>query len=992
MGFLGFFTKKTTGSTTSKTYAGKGPLSPAQKRKQEEKSLPMTAKAIDVEQQAAQVAQEEKETPRLTRGPLRPPPTDKPTLAVDTLPQGERTTAFAGGFSTSQGITKPLTPGAPKLIKVTSPDGTRTFWQLTSSKQFIQVDLKGNPILPQHITGELKEQMEKLAQLEGRRQFEQAQRIGLVPQDATYVETGEGWGSIPKGAIKEQIAAITERGKASVELAKQKAQQAAVQEALKNYTSAGGTDIALYLRDHPNNESTLLAAGFSNEQINKAKDYNNQPFVKESELEGWWGKVKTQGGGNLNVVEFQRFLKEHPALAKEGLTIFTGSQKDKAYKKPDISLDQFVAEFMAARNIEPIGVSSIPATREQYEAREMALHQYAMVYGESAMTKSMGQTGLTFLFAPARALYPEVEFKDIRPLEWGIGAAQIALLTAPFATGPLRGTAIAGKLKPGTIKGVKVKIPTIKGIPAEQAPGLLTQADIAKVVIRGGVGGVFTYATVKNWDNMTPGDRMIAVIIDSIIIGSAAQPIASQYWKGRFKSLTGKVIDTSAKGKMPRAAQVNVELGEALRDLAKAIETRNQVLLLNAAERLKLIGTRNPKLLGSPELIRKAQLLLDNPKQYLLLPGGRLKPQSAKIINDGLNANKRFIDIAEKTLRRVKDPTRQKAIEQALQEARRQVKVATKFRPIIEKWPVWPKGKYLPQVVRVTTKALVPKEMRPKPRPKLKLKPKPKESVFPGIKYKVKVTTATGREVAIPIQAFGTMTMAQIARRYRVAEEEIVWAVATSPQAQSALQNLLQIQLRTQQKEQPKPFPVTKPQTLPQPKEEIKTETETETELKDIPIEPNKPVTGLEEQFEKRTIIRSGEVEVKDVKGLPKNPGIVSWKQGIFWVSVLPPYRKGKKSDIIYTRKPPPLARRHHGDPEDTVYTWKGKPPEVLTIDMGAFNASVTKGKSITFTRDKTTPRVVEGSPSIQSSINRRAKRYPKRKPPPSPEELLYRH
>ena len=128
---------------------------------------------------------------------------------------------------------------------------------------------------------------------------------------------------------------------------------------------------------------------------------------------------------------------------------------------------------------------------------------------------------------------------------------------------------------------------------------------------------------------------------------------------------------------------------------------------------------------------------------------------------------------------------------------------------------------------------------------------------------------------------------------------------------------------------------------------------------------------------------------VKDVKGLPRRPGIVSWKQGVVWISVLPPYRKGAKVDILYSSKPPPLAKIRRGKPGETIYTWKGDPPEVLTIRMGVFEPTVTKGKSIAFARTSKAKATLE-SPTLERISGIRKTRYKRNQPPP-PEELLYR-
>ena len=85
-------------------------------------------------------------------------------------------------------------------------------------------------------------------------------------------------------------------------------------------------------------------------------------------------------GANLNVYEFVSFLKEHPEMAKEGREAFLAKPPQKL-QVPDISLEQFTAEFMAARGIQPIGATGIATTKKQVDARELATVQYGKVYG-----------------------------------------------------------------------------------------------------------------------------------------------------------------------------------------------------------------------------------------------------------------------------------------------------------------------------------------------------------------------------------------------------------------------------------------------------------------------------------------------------------------------------------------------------------------------------------------------------------------------------------
>lgn len=110
------------------------------------------------------------------------------------------------------------------------------------------------------------------------------------------------------------------------------------------------------------------------------------------------------------------------------------------------------------------------------------------------------------------------------------------------------------------------------------------------------------------------------------------------------------------------------------------------------------------------------------------------------------------------------------------------------------------------------------------------------------------------------------------------------------------------------------------------------------------------------------------------------------------WVSVLPPYRKGEKAVVLYSKEPPPLAKRRKRTPPETVYTWKGEPPEELTMEMGAFDATVTKGKKIAFARARSRAKAITETPEVITKIAkaRKAQYTPKKVRFPEPERLLY--
>jgi len=89
--------------------------------------------------------------------------------------------------------------------------------------------------------------------------------------------------------------------------------------------------------------------------------------------------------------------------------------------------------------------------------------------------------------------------------------------------------------------------------------------------------------------------------------------------------------------------------------------------------------------------------------------------------------------------------------------------------------------------------------------------------------------------------------------------------------------------------------------------------------------------------------------------GKTKLPGdsLVSWRQGIYYVTVVEPYRTtGNKPDVIYSRQRPPWARVVKGrrSPQKTLKSI-GKVPVDIKLPMGATTARVKHGKVLKFHR-----------------------------------------
>lgn len=81
---------------------------------------------------------------------------------------------------------------------------------------------------------------------------------------------------------------------------------------------------------------------------------------------------------------------------------------------------------------------------------------------------------------------------------------------------------------------------------------------------------------------------------------------------------------------------------------------------------------------------------------------------------------------------------------------------------------------------------------------------------------------------------------------------------------------------------------------------------------------------------------------------------MATWKQGMYWVSIYPPFRtKGTKPDVVYSRHKPAHAQvvaKGKGSPGKTLYTF-GKLPPKIKLPMGVVTARVKHGKKLTFSR-----------------------------------------
>lgn len=102
--------------------------------------------------------------------------------------------------------------------------------------------------------------------------------------------------------------------------------------------------------------------------------------------------------------------------------------------------------------------------------------------------KRMAVVGLsTFVFMPSRMLLPEVKAADIQLIEYGIGAAQLATWAMPFMP-----------------KGI---LPLVSA----------------------GASGMFGFTTAQNWGRLSPGEKVLSVVVTALVAAPAIGSIAKGF-------------------------------------------------------------------------------------------------------------------------------------------------------------------------------------------------------------------------------------------------------------------------------------------------------------------------------------------------------------------------------------------------------------------------------------------------------------------------------
>jgi len=110
------------------------------------------------------------------------------------------------------------------------------------------------------------------------------------------------------------------------------------------------------------------------------------------------------------------------------------------------------------------------------------------------------------------------------------------------------------------------------------------------------------------------------------------------------------------------------------------------------------------------------------------------------------------------------------------------------------------------------------------------------------------------------------------------------------------------------------------------------------------PIPPGRP----------KLTTRTQKIELGQKFPKREGPALAVWRQGVYWVSVFPPFRTtGTKADVVYSREKPPWGSvivRGKRSPQKTL-RGMGKIPNLIEVPMGVVTARIRNGRTLTFSR-----------------------------------------
>lgn len=845
---------------------------------------------------------------------------------------------------------------SPEKQKIAAKEGYTGIYAKTAKGEYIDKDS----------LAQIPEKHRDILMKQGFAEYQKA-----FQSDFVYIEKSNEW--LDKKTFEEmsepQREYIQEHG--SIALAKQ--QDVVLSSLEADYKQEDGYDIARYLRDNPKNSDILLLAGFEKEHVDEAVEWNEKPFVKQTKLEIYLDKVYKETGLRKDLVwndryTFEKLKSINSKLYAEGLVLLRDIETETKSKdlnkiKAPVSVNQFVADFMSVRGLEPLALTEVTKDKERSLASKLAQIQYAKTYGAINLGSSRLATAAEFFFTPAKALHPEISVKDVRAIDWAVGGAQVALLFAPVVSTPLRMIA-----------------PTV-------ARGIATGLNIAS-------GMVFTAATIKDWERMESHGKLLAVAVDTYLIASVLLELRGIHLPKKTKTAAANATSQAAQTIVKTTKQKN--LYSILADIKKSIAVKDVKLLQSAGQRLELIGKKTPKELGGQELARRGKLLKEAPEEYVKLSDAPKTSEAIEEITKSIDDNLTFIDRAEDMLKKVKKPQRREILEEKVKLAKEQVaakekqlKLATKEKlttvseikleealrrmeeieklrkegklAIVEKTKTSTElAKSKPRAdVKSTTQAAtkdseVPERLKVEKRKTaetIKLKPREAKRAVPHIRIVWAIGTPLPSESGkLVVSPSVSPLVKPIPKPLTTTEVKVKTRKQTIVKTGTAVLPLELTETKLETKSKLAPAPVVQVKTKTQLKEKLAPYPLTKTQLKEklapYPVTTPEPVFPIKpvQPFEIKIPSPNGKGNIELTK--KQIAGIIAWKQGfIYWMKY--PDKNGKYPDknTVHTREPIEGVKYEEGigSVARSIIKKYGEIPQDIAFSMGIQNVEITK-------------------------------------------------
>ena len=183
------------------------------------------------------------------------------------------------------------------------------------------------------------------------------------------------------------------------------------------------------------------------------------------------------------------------------------------------------------------------------------------------------------------------------------------------------------------------------GLLAIPGVGLIggTAARLAVLGIQAAAGGVFTYQTVKEWDNMSNTERSMSVAIDALIIAGAGGSALGLLKGAKLNGLKGKASNSAEKAITRLADEhgggIKIDT-KAVKELSKALSDKDVNAMLNAGKSIEAQG----KAAKSAALEAQGRFIQDKAAEIVKIAEQRLNAKQAADLTKRLRNNLDFVE------------------------------------------------------------------------------------------------------------------------------------------------------------------------------------------------------------------------------------------------------------------------------------------------------------------------------------------------------------